>query len=198
LPFFYGYGGRKRLSDRKLAEAAQPSGSRSQSNEGLLGYRRVPHCEIVDRGTTRKELRSEVQVFSTVDRLWQIIIAHQKIRASKDITGTKVNRRNYLNLAIIPFAILGRKGKLRQAELNHLILGSELGWKLRRFSIPGLYQRETLFQIVPHVGETGTTLVRTETFSGLLVPFLGKEIRTARRDIQLANMELKEKAENII
>jgi hypothetical protein len=175
---------------------AQSSEAERQSNEGLLIHRRVPECEIIDEGITRKELRGEVQVFATSERLWQVIIANHKIK-SKDIENTNARKLNNSNMASIPFGILGNKGKLNRANLSRLQLGSELGWKQRKFSFPGLYERETFFQIVPHVGETGTTLIRTETFRGMLVPFLSKELRAARRDIQLDMMELRGKAENI-
>ena len=78
-----------------------------------------------------------------------------------------------------------------------MIPNSELGWKQRRFLIPGLFQKETLFQIVPHVDGTGSSVIHTEILSGLLLPFIINAPRTARRDIQMGNMELRESAENI-
>ena len=74
---------------------------------------------------------------------------------------------------------------------------SELGWKRRKFLIPGLFEKETLIQIVPHVDGTGFTLIQTEILRGLLIPFMINAVRTTRRDIQMANMELRESAENI-
>jgi len=196
IPFFYRYRGMCKKSGFTSTDYAQSSTSERSSNEGLLIHRRVPQCEIIDGGITRKELRGEVQVFATPERLWQVIITNHKIK-SKDVENTDSRKLSYTNLASIPFGILGNKGKLKRVNLSRLQLGRELGWKQRRFSFPGLYERETFFQIVPLVGETGTTLIRTETFRGMLVAFLNRELREARRDIQLDMMELREKAENI-
>ncbi len=88
--------------------------------------------------------------------------------------------------------IAGRKGRAMHAVLNRFQLNSEVGWRQRRFIIPGLLERNTLFQIAPHVDGTGVTLTRIEPFSGLTVPFLKGEARKVRSDIRLSNMELRE------
>ena len=58
----------------------------NESGEGFLVHRKVPACEIIDLGFTKKELKSEIQIFATPERLWSLIILHQKIRATKDLT----------------------------------------------------------------------------------------------------------------
>jgi hypothetical protein len=195
MPFFYGYRGMGERGSR-LTESTK-LGDPEPSNEGLLVHRRVCGCEITSHGITRKELRGEAQIFVAPERLWQLIITNQKIRAPKEITNPEAKRRSYLKLAKIPFTILGNRGKVTKANLTRLEQSSELGWKRRKFILPGLYERETLFKISPHAGAPGTTLVQTETFRGILVPFLTGDILAARRDIQLSMMELREKAENI-
>ncbi len=193
MPFFYGYRGMTRAASA-VEEIRSTNSATTESNEGLLVHRKVPRCEIIDQGRTKKELRCEIQIFATPERLWSQIISIQRIRATKEVTSPSSGT---VDLRRIPFGILRSKGKVARAELIHLSFNSELGWKQRRFLIPGLFEKETLFQIVPHVEGTGTTVIRTETFRGLLVPLMKSEVLTERRDIQLGNMELREKAENI-
>jgi hypothetical protein len=175
------------------AEEVRRDDPTNDSGEGFLAHRKVPACEIIDLGPTKKELKSKVQIFATPERLWSSIILRQKIRATNL---TVPDSDKAANLGRIPFGILGSKGRIAKAELNRMIPNSELGWKQRRFFIPWLYEKETLFQIMRHVDGTGSSVIRTERLHGLLLPLMINAVRTARRDIQMRNMELRESAEN--
>jgi len=174
---------------------SQPSNE--QSNDRLLAFRRVPRCEIIDRGVTRKELRYEVHIYSSPERLWQTVLSTRKINMPKGFASTFGNELGHSSLVKVPFSLARSKGKLFPARLTKLRPGGEIGWKQRWGRIPGLFEWETSFQIIPHVDGTGATLVQTEVFNGLLLPLMKSEILQARREIQLRTMDIREQAENI-
>ena len=194
LPFFYTDRSAKR-SHQAVVNSADSQKIEREIPEKIL-LQRVPACEITTRSRTKKELRSEIEVFATPDRLWQVITHSQRILSNDLTNGRKLSRR-ISNLPGLRFVMVSRKGKLSHAVLTRSRLNVELGWKQRRFLIPGLLETETVFEIVPNVEGVGTTLVRSEIFSGLAVPLMKNQIRTARTDIQLSNIQIREKAEAI-
>jgi hypothetical protein len=186
LPFFYGY----RTSKRGPKEP-------QRSTESIdLVLSRVPPCEIIDQGFARKELRCEIQIFARPERLWQVLVKNQKISA-KDIQNISKTKRGFTSPRKVFLSLVGKRGIVSRVALTRLSPNSELGWKQRKLFIPGLLQIETIFEIIPHVEESGTTVVCREIFTGCLVPFMRKAIQVARTDIQLEQIELREKAESI-
>lgn len=160
MPFFY--------TDRRARRARQSvEGNRDHlvaSNRTLEGLvlHQVPPCEIVDRGATRKEMSTEVRVFATPERLWQVILESQKMLSKVLETSS---RGRLSNPKEGYFAPVGKKGRLSRASLTHFQPNRELGWKQREFLLPGMLARETLFEIVTETEEVGVTLVRSEVFT---------------------------------
>jgi len=194
MPFFY----TDRSGKRYRRPTNDESGARILPNttpDGLV-LEQVPPCEIVKTNFGRLELRSEVQIFATPERLWQIITNDQKIISKQSGKIFEVDDRRPVSQEV-GFKIVGKRGEVLKAVLNRLQVNREVGWKQRKFKFPGLLERQTLFQIAPYVEGTGVTLIRIEIFSGLAVPFLKGEARKVRTDIQLSNLEIREKAEAI-
>ena len=194
MPFFYGYRAARR-SEAPTTERPKNSES-SESIDGPLIIHQVPKCEITEKGHYKKELRVELQIFARPERLWQLVIRDSKFASNKIADGEKISRR-LATMKKISVDVMGKNGGISQVDLTCCVVNSELAWKQRKSFIPGLYEIETSFEIVPHVEENGTTLVQRRVFSGLLVPFLNRTIEVARRDLQLSSVELKDRAENI-
>ena len=194
MPFFY--------TDRKNGKNRHSLGdnqfratvSSNASLEGLVLHQ-VPICEIIDGGGARKELRTRVRVYATPERLWQVIMEDQKSISNAIEIRQKQGRMSPNSKD--SFALIGRSGNRSRVKLTRFHLNRELGWKKREFLFPGLLAKETLFQIMPDDKDAGVALIRSEIFTGLLVPFLNGMIRTARTDVQLSSIQIREKAEAI-
>jgi hypothetical protein len=180
LPFFY--------SERKkiVGQESQALNARSEFVQRVpenMVVHDVPRCEVLDKGLFRKELRSEVPVISSPDRLWQVLLEYQGI-APKKVTRSIPSIQNTLSTERISYALIVRgKSRLSGAKIIRIQNGREIGWRIRKWIIPGLVQREQLFQIVPHADGIGVKLIQHETLSGLMVPLLENSIRATRRDI---------------
>ncbi|MFE0155098.1 SRPBCC family protein [Nonomuraea sp. NPDC059007] len=77
------------------------------------------------------------------------------------------------------------------------VLAAEPGRTLRwlgRLIIPGIFDGAHEFTLT--ATETGTHLVQRETFSGILVPFLGKTIAGTERNFVRLNEALKQRVES--
>jgi len=157
---------------------------------------RVPMCELIDEGLIQKELRCEIQIVASSERVWQVLIDDQNI-VSKPIRNAIRAIRNHTRIEQVPTMTVGKRGKPSKAILSRVQLNNELAWKIRCWIITGLLQRENIFQIVSDTDGLGVKLIQREIFSGILVPFVKKSIHAARRDIQMKNVEIREKAENI-
>jgi len=183
LPFFY----KTRELTNQLSQKEEPKLA-ERNYEGLV-LQRVPRCDILKTGLREKEIISETEIFSTPDRLWQIILNSQNIY-SKKLATSRGNSKGTIS-------IVGKRGRISKGILTQLNQNSSIGWKGKEFFIPGLLQRQTLFHIIPHVDGIGVTLLHRETFSGLLVPFMNSRILRVRSEIQLSSTEIREKAEDI-
>jgi hypothetical protein len=157
---------------------------------------KVPMCELIDEGFTQKELRCEIQIIASSERVWQVLLDDQNI-VSKPIRNAIRAIRKHTRIEQVPTMTVGKQGKPSKAILSRVQPNNELAWKIRCWIIPGLLQRENIFQIVSDSDGLGVRLIQREIFSGILVPFVKKAIHVARRDIQLKNVEIREKAENI-
>ncbi|MFI6476287.1 SRPBCC family protein [Nonomuraea sp. NPDC050663] len=70
--------------------------------------------------------------------------------------------------------------------------GSRLRW-LGHLIVPGVFDGAHEFVLTPVDG--GTRVVQSETFKGLLVPFLGKMIEGTERNFERLNAALKQRVE---
>lgn len=71
--------------------------------------------------------------------------------------------------------------------------GRSLCWK-GRLIVPGVFDGIHEFELTP--AGTGTRLVQSEDFSGILVPFLGKMIKDTEDDFRALNEALKKHLES--
>ena len=72
-----------------------------------------------------------------------------------------------------------------------------MAWKIRVSLLPGHTSKREHLKIVSDTDGLGVKLIQHEIFSGVLVPFMKKSIHAAKRDIQMKNVEIREKTENI-
>ena len=141
-----------------------------------------------------KQLRSEIDVHATPERVWQVLTdfaAYPQwnpfiVRAEGD-----ARRGGRLTLRMQPAG--GRATTFRPTVLE-AAQGRELRW-LGRLLVPGLFDGEHRFTIRP-LGDGQVRLVQQEDFRGLLVPLLAGSLdRRTLPAFEQMNQALKRRAE---
>jgi len=141
-----------------------------------------------------KELRSEIEIQASDERVWQVLTDFASFpqwnpfmrRASGEV---KAGAR--LEVYIQPSGASGMtfKPTVLKAEPNR-----ELRW-LGRLWIPGLFDGEHILTIEP-LGANRVRFVQREIFTGILVPLLARSLDTdTRRGFEEMNRALKARAE---
>jgi hypothetical protein len=141
-----------------------------------------------------KELRSEIEIDASAERVWQLLtdFAHFPQwnpfirRASGNV---KLGER--LDVYMQPSGANGMtfRPTILNAEPNR-----ELRW-IGQLLIPGLFDGEHIFNIEP-LGTNRVRFVQREIFTGLLVPLFAKRLDTdTQRGFEEMNQALKVRAE---
>jgi hypothetical protein len=141
-----------------------------------------------------KELRSEIEIQASSERVWQILSDFKRfpdwnpfIRWAKGEAKTG----SRLEVRIQPSGASGMtfKPTVLKAEPNR-----ELRW-LGRFLIPGLFDGEHIFSIEA-LGPQHVRFTQREIFTGWLVPLMARGLDTdTRRGFEEMNQALKVLAE---
>ena len=140
-----------------------------------------------------KRLSAHVDIGATPERVWDVLTdlaAYQEwnpfIVRAEGVVGP--GRR--LTLKMQPVG--GRAMSLRP-RLVEVAAGRELRWR-GRLGLPGLMDAEHTFELQPQPG--GTRLVHSETFRGILVPFVAASLdRSTLPAFVAMNEALKRRAE---
>ena len=143
-----------------------------------------------------KELRSEIEIQASAERVWQILTDF----ASFPNWNPFIRRANgeprigaKLEVFLQPSGARGMtfRPEVLKAEPNH-----ELRW-LGHLLVPGLFDGEHIFIIEP-LGANRVRFVQREIFTGLLVPLLARWLNTGTfRGFEEMNHALKRRAETV-
>ncbi len=141
-----------------------------------------------------KELRTEVEISATPERMWDVLTAFDSFgewnpfmtQAEGDIEeGAR------LRVHIEP---PGGTAMTFKPRVVRAVAGRELRW-LGHLLIPGVFDGEHIFEISP-AGDGRTRFVQREEFRGLLVPVLWNSLATnTKNGFEAMNAALKERAE---
>jgi hypothetical protein len=142
-----------------------------------------------------KELRSEIEVNASPERVWRILTDFASFpqwnpfmrRASGEVMkGAKLE----VNMQPTGARSMTFRPTVLNVESNH-----ELRW-LGRLWIPGLFDGEHILTI-EQLGENHVRFVQREIFRGLLVPFLSRSLdKDTKRGFDEMNKALKVRAEH--
>ena len=142
-----------------------------------------------------KELRSEIDIHATAERVWQILTDFDAypdwnpflVRASG-----RPRQGERLNLRMQP---VGGRGMTFRPTVIEASPGRRLRW-LGRLLVPGIFDGEHSFTIEA-VGEGKVRLIQEEQFRGILVPLLWRSLqRRTLPAFEQMNLALKKRAES--
>ncbi len=144
-----------------------------------------------------KEIRTQIQIKATPDKIWQVLTDIDKFPQwnpfIKSIKGTLAAGQK-ITVRMEP---LGASGMTFNPKVLKLDTGKEFRW-LGHLIIPDIFDGEHIFEIIDN--KDGTCLfIQRELFKGILVPFLKKMLdNNTKRGFELMNEKLKEICENPI
>lgn len=144
-----------------------------------------------------KEIRSEIEIGSSPDKVWQLLIGSPGF-VPDEIREAVKDRRVGSKLKVYMRTESGKGAsftvKLLTAEPSH-----ELRWKGQLW-IPGLFDGEHAFEVktIPdNEGAERVLFVQSEKFSGLFLPFLSKTINNRKEEFDKMSVTLKQRAEQL-
>jgi len=141
-----------------------------------------------------KEIRTEINIDAPSEKVWKILTDFGSYPNWNpfivSIEGNvKVGSTFKVVLQPPESSQMAFKPKCLRLEKN-----KELIW-LGKLLLPGIFDGKHIFELST-MGPSQTKLVQREEFSGLLVPFLWKQLdRNTRKGFELMNQKLKEEAE---
>ena len=144
-----------------------------------------------------REIRTEVNIRAPAERVWDVLSDFSSYPSwnpfIREISGTATpGGRLVVRLARSGKSTLKFRPRVLTAEKPR-----ELRW-LGRLGIPGLFDGEHSFTIVPAPGG-GVRFVQAETFRGLLVPLLWRGLdRDTKPMFERMNTALRDRAEALV
>jgi hypothetical protein len=141
-----------------------------------------------------RHIRTEVEIQASDERVWQILTQLNRYAEwnplIRDASGTVAVGQD-LRLRIDPPGLLGRTFRVRVLVV---VPRREFRW-LGQLMFPGVLDGDHTFIIEP-LGDHAVLVVQSETFSGLLVPLLGRSlVPNMRLGFEQLNRALKARAE---
>ena len=141
-----------------------------------------------------QRIESVVQMDATPEQVWRVLVdfaAYPEWSPTLTIAGRPEAGQRLRLTAAAP----GEKGM----RFRPLVLAAEPARLLRwrgRVLLPGLCDAVHEFVLTPRDG--GTRLVHGESFSGLLVPFLGRKLAETEQGLRKQNAALQRRVEGLV
>jgi hypothetical protein len=159
-------------------------------------------CELFPKGYTlinwkgfsaMKELRTEIRINAPAEKVWKILTDLDKYPEWNPFIHHAIGKAESGEKVDISF-LNGKKDMTLHCKITRLVPEKELSWEYKVMH-PGLWYGEHSFTIEPE-GENRVRFIDIEVFTGLLIPFLAKDIDTnSRRDFEAMDKALKQRAE---
>jgi len=141
-----------------------------------------------------KELRTEIEINTTPDRVWKILTDFDKYEQWNPFINKIVGQAKEGEKIEIHIETPGGKNRKYEPTLTKVEQGRELRW-LGKSSLPGFLNGEHIFAI-EQLGQERVRFVQREVFDGLLASLFGKSLDTdVRQGLEEMNRALKERAE---
>ena len=142
-----------------------------------------------------KIIRTEIIIHSSAQNIWNILIDFTKYPNWNPFI-TKIYGKLSIGEKI---TVTIRPEKIKEVTFKpKIIMCNEyqvLSWK-GKFIINGLFDGIHSFEIIP-INQQETKFIHVETFSGILIPFMGKLLDKTRTGFETMNLALKKRAENL-
>ena len=140
-----------------------------------------------------KELRTEIEIQSSPETVWQILTQLDKWSEWNPFITTAIGKAQSGEKVNITIPT-GSKEMTLHCTVIRADPNRELRWSYHVIS-PGLFRGEHIFTIEP-MGVNRVRFVNLEVFNGLLVPLQANDIDTnSRRGFEEMNRDLKARAE---
>ena len=141
-----------------------------------------------------RELFTEIEIQAPADKVWRILTDLSRfaewnpfIRKAQG----EVKKGARLHVHIVP---PNSKGMTFKPSVTRVVQGWEFRW-LGRLILPGLFDGEHIFEIVP-IDNTAVRFIQREKFRGVLVPIFWRNLDThTRQGFNEMNKALKKRAE---
>ena len=142
-----------------------------------------------------RTLVSEIEIQAPPDTVWAVLTDFSAYpdwnpieieMRGEAVVGTRLHHTSKLP---------GRKPMRFSPTIVAADPGRVLAWQ-GRIAVPHLFDVHHRFELSPATTD-GTRLRQSETFSGLLVPFLAKTLRQTEEAFEIANQAIKSRAETI-
>jgi len=142
-----------------------------------------------------REITSEIEINTQSSNVWKILINLEKYVAwnpfIKEAEGV-IEEGERLRVHIAP---PDGRSMTFNPWITRVVENSELRWH-RRFLLPGLFDGEHIFELVP-LTENSVKFIQRENFSGLLVPLFWKNTaQSTRKGFEAMNKAIKARAES--
>ena len=141
-----------------------------------------------------QEIRTEIEINDTAEKIWNVLTSFDSFPDwnpfIKRIEGElKIGAK--LKVYLEP---PGGKGMTFKPIVKKVNPNVELRW-LGHLILPGIFDGEHIFEI-EKIDDMKVRFIHRENFSGLLVPFLWKQLSTStRQGFELMNKSFKERIE---
>lgn len=140
------------------------------------------------------KIKTEILIHSTPDKVWDVFIDFENYPNwnpfIKSVKGeVKLYNKIKVKIRQSDTKEMGFKPKIKTLSVN-----KELSW-LGHLWFPGLFDGEHKFELIDHKNGT-TTFIQSETFKGLLVSLLKKQLENnTKKGFEEMNMKLKKMVE---
>lgn len=139
-------------------------------------------------------IKTEILIHSTPDKVWDVFTDFENYPNwnpfIKSVKGeVKLYNKIKVKIRQSDTKEMGFKPKIKTLSVN-----KELSW-LGHLWFPGLFDGEHKFELIDHKNGT-TTFIQSETFKGLLVSLLKKQLENnTKKGFEEMNMKLKKMVE---
>jgi hypothetical protein len=141
-----------------------------------------------------KELRTEIEINTSPERVWKILTDFDKYEQWNPFIHKIIGQPKQGARIEIHIETPGGKNRKYGPTLTKVDEGRELRW-LGKSSLPGFLNGEHIFAI-EQLGPQRVRFVQREVFDGLLTSLFGKSLDTdVRQGLEEMNRALKERAE---
>ncbi|HEX2558306.1 MAG TPA: SRPBCC domain-containing protein [Nitrososphaera sp.] len=141
-----------------------------------------------------KELRTEIEINTSPERVWKILIDFDKYEQWNPFIHKIIGQPKEGARIEIHIETPGGKNRKYGPTLTKVDEGRELRW-LGKSSLPGFLNGEHIFAI-EQLEPQRVRFVQREVFDGLLTSLFGKSLDTdVRQGLEEMNRALKERAE---
>lgn len=140
------------------------------------------------------KIKTEILIHSTPDKVWDVFTDFENYPKwnpfIKSVKGeVKLYNKIKVKIRQSDTKEMGFKPKIKTLSVN-----KELSW-LGHLWFPGLFDGEHKFELIDHKNGT-TTFIQSETFKGLLVSLLKKQLENnTKKGFEEMNMKLKKMVE---